>query len=216
MTGSTSNTIFDNFKLQSSMSLEWTQKVSIEAKELNKQKVAINYKGNNNHKGRGKFSEYPEVLNKNYIRSLRRYLKEQYKHFITQSTFNSYQVSKRNRLNSFYTNHLKNHSEYAQRVNESQELGILHILSILLQENISYRSDSKGFRTLKNNMNKMIKVYSRRLFEPIIAIPEFKMFTVILKEAGVLAKIIKSYPTLSKSKDAYEMIIENIIEAIIN
>ena len=180
------------------------------------QKVSINYKGNKNHKEKGKYSECPEVLNKNFIRSLRRYLKEQYKSFCTQSTCMSSHVSKRNKLNSFYTEHFKNHSLYAQTVIESEELGIMHILAVLLQESVNYRNDTKKFRTMKLTMNKMIKVYSRKLFAPIAALYEFKKFILILKEVGILAKMIKAYPTLSKSKDAYEMMIENIIGSIID
>ena len=178
--------------------------------------MTINCIGNKNHKGqtKGKYSEMPSVLNKNFMRSLKRYLQEQFKLFSTKSPCTSNYATIRSRVSSFYSEHLKNHSLYAQKINESEQLGILHILSSFLQENVCYRKDKKEFRIFKKKLNKVIKVYSRKLFDSITTLPEFKKFTVILKEAGVLAKMINFYPTLAKCKDAYEMTVEKIIETI--
>ena len=62
----------------------------------------------------------------------------------------------------------------------------------------------------------MTKVYNHRLFYSITTIPEFKMFAVILKESGVLAKMINLYPILAKCKHAHEMAVEKIIGSIID
>ena len=120
-------------------------------------------------------------------------------------------MSKRNMISSFYNEHLKNHSQSAQSVNENEELGIMQILAVLLRENVNYRNDTTRYRTLKKNMNQVIRVYSRKLYFPIIAMIEFQKFILIWKEAGLLAKMIEAYPTLARSKDAYEMMIDNII-----
>ena len=114
-------------------------------------------------------------------------------------------------ISSFYNEHLKNHSQSAQSVNENEELGIMHILAVLLQENVNYRNDTKRYRTLKKNMNRVIRVYSRKLYAPIVLMSEFKKFILIWKEAGLLTEMIEAYPTLARSKDAYEMMIDNII-----
>ena len=141
--------------------------------------VSINYQGNKNQKEKGKYSECPEVLNKNFLRSLRRYLKEQFKSVSIKSPCKPKRTTKRSRINSFYVEHLKNHSECAHNVNQIEELSVLHILAAMLQENVIYRNDSKRYRTLKNNMNQVIKVYTRKLYDPMIAIPEFKKFILI-------------------------------------
>ena len=212
MNWSPNNTTYDSIKLQPSMTLQWTYDASIKNQKLSKQKVSINYIGNKNNRSKGKYSERPEVLNKNFIRSLRRYLKEQFKSASIDSFYKTGRINKRSRINSFYNNRLKIHSQWAQNVNENEELGVLHILAVLLQENVRYRNECNHYRKLKQNINQVIRVYSRKLYFPIIAMIEFQKFILIWKEAGLLAKIIEAYPTLAKSKDAYEMMIDNIIK----
>ena len=211
MNWSTNNTTYDSIKLQPSMTLQWTYNASIKNQKLSKQKVSINYIGNKNNRGKGKYSERPEVLNKNFIRSLRRYLKEQFKSASIDSFYKTDRINKRSRINSFYNKHLKIHSQWAQNVNENEELGVLHILAVLLQENVRYIKDCNRYRKLKKNMNQVIRVYSRKLYFPIITMIEFQKFILIWKEAGLLAEMIEAYPTLAKSKDAYEVMIDNII-----
>ena len=210
-TWSTNNTTHESIKLQPSMTLQGTHNTCISNGELKNWKISINYKGNKNNRGKGKYSEIPEVLNKNFIRSLRRYLTQQFNTVCIESPYKSHRMNKRSMISSFYNEHLKNHSQSAQSVNENEELGIMHILAVLLQENVNFRNDTKRYRTLKRNMNQVIRVYSRKLYFPIIAMIEFQKFILIWKEAGLLAKMIEAYPTLAKSKDAYEMMIDNII-----
>ena len=44
--------------------------------DMSQQNINVNYRGNKNEREKGKYSELPEVLNKNLIRSIRRYLSE--------------------------------------------------------------------------------------------------------------------------------------------
>ena len=111
----------------------------------------------------------------------------------------------------FYDEAIKNQSLTAQSMNEKDELGILHILTVFLEENVAFRNDTSKFKNLKSNMNRLIQTYARKLFDPINSMPEFKKFIVILKEIDVLAKIVESYPTLNKCTEAYKMKIEEII-----
>ena len=113
---------------------------------------------------------------------------------------------------TFYEENIKNQSVSAQNISDVEELAILHILAVLLQENIVFKNDTSKYRALKKNMNDLIKTYSRKLFDPIIRIPEFVKFILILKEAGALTQMIDSYPTLSRSRDAYQMKIDQIIQ----
>ena len=99
-------------------------------------------------------------------------------------------------------------------VNNNEELGILHILGILLQENVIFRNDTLQHRSLKKNLNKLIKSFTRKLFDLINSMPEFKKLILALKESGLIAQIIKAYPTLAKSKEAYELKINEIIQEI--
>ena len=46
--------------------------------DADNQGIKLNFKGNKNNKEKNKYSEMPEVLNKNLIRCIRRYLKELY------------------------------------------------------------------------------------------------------------------------------------------
>ena len=115
-------------------------------------------------------------------------------------------------IDKFYNEIMKNHSQSAENVSKEDEIGIMHILSIFLQENIAFVDDKKKHRILKRNINNLIKTYTRKLFDLINDVPEFRKFILVLKEAGILAQMIESYPTLSRSKQAYEIAIEGIVQ----
>ena len=185
-------------------------------KELDESTVNLKYKGNKNHRGKGRFSEYPEVLYKNLLRSIRRYLNEQYMPFKSsiQEKAGSRHVSKRKIIVQFYTENIKHQSLNARDISQDEELGILHILGIFFQENVIFRNDTLQHRALKKNLNKLIKSFTRKLFDAINSMPEFKKLILVLKESGVLGQIIETYPTLAKSKKAYEIKIDEIIQDI--
>ena len=107
---------------------------------------------------------------------------------------------------------IKKHSQIAQTIDEKDECGVLHMIATLLQENVAFRNDTSKHRGLKNSMASLIKTYTRKLFELISSMPDFRMLMLILKEAGVLAQIIESYPTLARSKEVYELKIDELIK----
>ena len=207
------STASDSAQSQADTAVKSYQKDSSCLKKLDRSGVNLKFRGQRNLKEKGFYSERPEVLNKNLLRSIRRYLKEQYKS--QKLSFRPFlqcsKANKRSMVIKYYTETIKNQSLTAQNMNQKDELGILHILTIFLEGNVSFRSDTNRFKSLKSNMNKLIQTYARKLFDPINSMPEFKKFIVILKEIGALAKIIESYPTLNKSKEAYKMKIEEII-----
>ena len=214
VSSSINNIAIDSAQSRSNISLECPNEVLISSKGFDEPTVNTNYRSNKNSKEKGLYSECPEVLNKNLLRSIRRHLKELY---IThksniQSLMKSNYVSKRNMIIKFYNEFMKNHSQSAENVSQEDEIDIMHILSIFLQENIAFVDDKKKHRILKRNINNLIKTYTRKLFDLINDVPEFRKFILVLKEAGILAQMIESYPTLNRSKQAYEIAIEEIIQ----
>ena len=85
------------------------------------------------------------------------------------------------------------------------------MIASMLQENVAFRNDTSKHRGLKNNMASLIKTYTRKLFGLISNMPDFKMFMLILKEAGMLIPMVESYPTLIRSKEMYEHTIDQLI-----
>ena len=122
-------------------------------------------------------------------------------------------VSKKNMIYKFYAEFIKNHSHNAENLSQKDELGVIHILSILLQENVAFEDDKKKHRILKRNINNLIKTYTRKLFNLVSNKPEFKKLILVLQEAGLITEMIESYPTLNRSKEAYETRVRNIIQA---
>ena len=86
------------------------------------------------------------------------------------------------------------------------------MMAILLQENVAFRKDTSKHRTLKKSMAELIKTYTRRSFDRISNMPDFKRLMLILKEASVLAQMIESYPILARSKEAYKLKIDDLIQ----
>ena len=193
--------------------LECSNAASKCIKESDELTVNLNYQGHKNWKHKTRYSECPEVLNKNIIRSVKRYLKEQYKSqkLSIESSPKSVVANKRNSIIRFYNDTIKKHSQIAQTIDKIDECGVLHMIATMLQENVAFRNDTSKHRGLKNSMTSLTKTYTRKLFELISNMPDFKMFMLILKEAGVLKSMIESYPTLARSKEVYEHKIDELI-----
>ena len=198
------------------MAVKSSRKDSKCLEKLDKSGVNLKFRGQQNLKEKGMYSERPEVLNKNLLRSIRRYLKEQYKSkkLSFKLSLQSNKANKRDMIIKFYNETVKNLSLTTQSINEKDELGFLHILAVFLEEKVVFRNDTSKYKAFKGNMNKLIHTYTRKLFNSINKMPEFKKFIAILKEIGVLATIVESYPTLSKSRQAYRMRIDEIIDNI--
>ena len=79
-------------------------------------------------------------------------------------------------------------------------------------ESISFRNDTKNYRNIKYNLNKLIKTFSKRIYRLVINVDGFKQLLDLVKQAGHMDKMIKSYPVLAKSKKAYEEAMENMIQ----
>ena len=60
-------------------------------------------------------------------------------------------------------------------------------------------------------MNKLMKTYQSGIFKPMKNMLGFKKLLQIMKEAGLFDKMLELYPTLAKSKEAYEALITSLI-----
>ena len=58
----------------------------------------------------------------------------------------------------------------------------------------------------------MIKTYSSRLYQNVITVDGFAILMDLLKQTGHINKMIEAYPTLARSKEAYEQIVEHVIQ----
>ena len=175
--------------------------------------LKLNYKGNKNHKEKNKYSEAPEVLKKNLIRSLRRYLTQLYTTDYNHLRKPNKSVAARKmRVQTFYEKHIKSQTCSALGLSDDEELGVLHVLSMFTPEGISFRNDTKNYRNIKYNLNKLIKTYSKRIYRLVITVDGFKHLLDLVKQSGHMEKMIEAYPILAKSKEAYEHTMESMIQ----
>ena len=135
------------------MSLGWTEKMPTEDEESNIQKMTINYKGNKNYRGqtKGKYSEIPWVLHKNLMRSLKRYLQEQFKFFCTELPCKSKNFIKRSRINLFYNEHLKNHSLYAKKLTKARNLAFCIFCHLFCNKRLTIEMTPKSLEFLRRD-----------------------------------------------------------------
>ena len=176
------------------------------------QSITLNFKGHKNNKEKNKYSEIPEVLNKNLVRSIRRYLKELYGLDELKSISTRYTAKRMEDLKLFYQKYMKSQSHCASMLNDDKELRVLHFVSALAQLKIDFKIDCIDHKFLVVNMNKLMKTYQKGLFKPMKNMLGFKKLLQIMKEAGLLDKMLELYPTLIKSKEAYEAQITSLIE----
>ena len=175
--------------------------------------LKLNYKGNKNHREKNKYSEAPEVLKKNLIRSLRRYLTQLYtSDYNHLNKPNKSMQARKMRVQTFYEKHFKSQTCSALGLSDDEELGVLHVLSMFTPEGISFRNDTKNYRNIKYNLNKLIKTYSKKLSQSVIAVDGFKHLLNLVKQAGHMDKMIEAYSILAKSKEAYEDAMQNMIQ----
>ena len=75
------------------------------------QSITLNFKGHKNNKEKNKYSEIPEVLNKNLVRSIRRYLKELYGLDELKSLSTRFTAKRMEDLKLFYHKYMKSQSQ---------------------------------------------------------------------------------------------------------
>ena len=115
--------------------------------------MKLNYKGNKNNKEKNKYSEVPEVLKKNLIRSLKRYLTELYtSEYGYLNNANKSVSAKKTRVKMFFDKHFKSQTCSTIDLSDNEELGVLHVLSMLTPESIIFRNDTKNYRNIKYNL----------------------------------------------------------------
>ena len=175
------------------------------------QGIKLNFRGNKNDKEKNKYSEMPEVLNKNLIRCIRRYLKELYGQDRLRSVSTWFSKKKMDGLKLFYQKHMKSKSQCASMLSEDEELRVLHFISAIVQLKIDFKIDCIEHKFLVTNMNNLMKTYQSGIFRPMKNMLGFKRLLQIMKEAGLFDKMLELYPTLVKSKEAYETLITSLI-----
>ena len=95
---------------------------------------------------------------------------------------------------------------------KDEELRMLHFISAIVQLKIDFKIDYIEQKFLASNMNNLMKKYQSGIFKPMKNMLGFKKLLQIMKETGLLDKMIKLYPTLRKSKEAYEAQITSLME----
>ena len=121
-------------------------------------------------------------------------------------------LARKDRVRKFFEKHFKPYNYSALDIKDDDELGVLHVLSIFTPEGISFRDDTKNYRSVKYNLNKLMKAYSRKLYQCVISVDGFGQLLDLVKQTGHMQKMIEAYPVLAKSKQAYENAMENMIQ----
>ena len=108
--------------------------IVIDLEEENTFRVKLNYKGNKNMKTKNMYSEFPDVLNKNLLRSLRRYLNQMYvsETGVVSKRSRSERGKAQEKMRNFYQKHFKSKSAYAQSIQSTEELIVLQILAVII------------------------------------------------------------------------------------
>ena len=165
--------------------------------------IRINYKGNRNYRRKSKYSELPDVLNKNLIRSLRRYLAEMFEK--ADYNINSLETneSQQKAFESFYQEHLKSVSMTAQTISQEDESIVIQILEAFLSFDSTFVNETEELTETKLNIRNILKVYTRKMFRILKKTIGFNKFLAIIEEVGIFDKVIDLYPVFAKSKEAY-------------
>ena len=143
---------------------------------------------------------------------MRRYLTQLYTtEYGDLNKANKSASSRRARVQMLYEKHFKSQTCSALGLSDDEELGVLHVLSMFTPEGISFKNDTKGYRNIKYNLNKLFKTYSKKIYQLVINVDGFRKLLGLVKQAGHLERMIDAYPILAKSKEAYEKAMENMI-----
>ena len=172
--------------------------------------VNLSYRGQKNMFKRGKYAERYDVLSKNFIRGVRRYLWELFeKEFDTSLLQKNVSELYRQYVVKFYDKYFKQHASH--EVSETSNWdSIYFILGLLLSNKYSFPNKSNKQRKLISLFESVCHKYSKLVYQRFFLSENiWKMFLILLK-SGFTDKMIDVYPNLSELKDSYLVVAKDI------
>ena len=167
--------------------------------------VKQKYKGNRIDSSKGVHSERRDILHKNLIRSIRRYLWTQFQSEHDVSKFGSRKHSDiyEQWAKSFYQRFLKSKTIVGEELSEEQDQKACFIFSIVMSTNFYFSKMNSQQIKLASLFKTILKSYSVRNYHKFILLPEVKTIMRMLYESKIIGQIIKEYSCLSKSSETY-------------
>ena len=172
--------------------------------------VNLAYRGQKNMFKRGKYAERYDVLSKNFVRGVRRYLWELFeKEFDTSLLPNKSSELYKQYVVKFYDKYFKQYG--SREITESIKWGnIYFILGLLLSNKYSFPNKSDKQRKLVTLFETVCNKYSKSDYHRFFRSENiWEMFLILLK-SGFTDKMIEVYPNLSELKDSYLVVAKDI------
>ena len=163
---------------------------------------------------KGRYAERRDVLYKCFIRATRRYLWEMFeKDFdVSQMPFGRPSKLFQQNVKKFYEKHFRQFEDPTISRSIDKEDSICELLGVILTKNYSYSNRTNRYRAIATSFQAAYKKFSIvayvRLFRTEYVCELFK----ILKDSGVIHKMIQAYPKLSESNDSYLRVLDSIVD----
>ena len=210
-----------NFKSEINLSHSVTDQIKFwfpsdvsKSSDLCLEEINLTYRGHKHMFVKGVNAERRDVLYKNFIRALRRYLWTMFDRdfdFSQNATSKTSAEFKQN-VKIFYEKYFRPFANEEITSNDVIEEEVCFIISTILSKKYSfkYKSDKRQrFRSQFEKLNKAFSIddYERFFFKNYVS-DVFEMFV----KSGVVDKMIEAYPKLSDSRDSYLRIAQSIVE----
>ena len=133
---------------------------------------------------KGVHSERRDILHKNLIRSIRRYLWSQFKSLYNISLFGKrkhsslYEIS----VKSFFQNFLKSKTSIGSNISEEDNEKVWFLFSIVMSTDFYYVKMSSQQMKFASLFKTILKAYSVKNYQKFITMKEVKIFMTMLDE----------------------------------
>ena len=182
------------------------------SEDISIDKVNLDYIGNKHMFEKGENAERRDVLYKNFIRAIRRYLWVLFENEFDISMLPLYRPSKlfNEYIWSFYEKYFKPFVSDEITLNQQTEDEICFIVATILTNKYSFPSKTKKHRKFIDLFESIRSKFTKATYERFFRINNVpEVFNILLK-SGLVDKIINVYPKLSDSKESYLRVAQNI------
>ena len=181
-------------------------------KELKFENPEVNlaYRGQKNLHQRGKHAQRIDVLFKNFIRSTRRYLWEMFsKEFDTEQINDDWIYTEK--VIEFYSKFFKPFESSEVSNWKDTQSNILFVLGMVISCSHKFVNKDKVNVKLCNLFNSIYKCFSKEKCLKLCSYKQIREIFSMLRESGIINKMIWAYPVLSKSNEEHQEVASSII-----
>ena len=160
-----------------------------------------------------KYIHRKDIVNKNFIRLLRRGLWDLFKVTCNPKTFgkNKYSEIYQEKIKTFYYNSIKFNSKSSVTLTDEEDEQICFILSVIMSGNHYFPNPTPERTKVLNLFRDLVRTYTARNYRRFCSIKEVPVLLKILKETQIIDEIVKKNKHEAIKLEKYNEALNSIV-----